>query len=79
MKKTKLISAHLGNGLTVWREGTNDIIAHINNNRQISIRLPISEEERKEIEYIAETDDRSISLSQKENVFITKPPIKLIK
>lgn len=74
-----LISGHLGNGLSIWREGTNEIVAHISGNREISIRLPITPAERAEIEFIAETDDRAISVTQKEKVFITRPPIKLIK
>lgn len=74
-----LISGHLGNGLSIWRQGTNDIVAHISGNRKISIRLPITPEERAEIEFIAETDDRAISVTQEEKVFITRPPIKLNK
>ena len=74
-----LVSGHLGNGLSIWREGTNDIVAHISNTRKVSILLPVTAKERTEIEFIAETDDRTISVTQDEKVFKTKPPIKLIK
>ena len=70
-----LYSAHLGNGLSVWRPGENEYIAHISNTRQIKYRSDtLTKEEKAEIEELAKTDNRTVSISQDEKVF-TIPPI----
>lgn len=70
---SNLSSGHLGNGLIVWRTGTDETIAHIDKHRRIKLRCFVSSEELAEIQHIAETDDRNVSVSQDEKVFVERP------
>jgi len=73
--KLMLYSAHLGNGLSVWRRGENDFIAHIDSYRNIKYRVDkksLTKEEIKEIEQLSKEDNRTISVTQNEKVFKTK-------
>jgi hypothetical protein len=69
----ELCSGHLGNGLTIWEKGTNNIIAHIDKYRHITYRISkkeLSKKNIKEIENTAKTDNRTISVTQDQKVFI---------
>lgn len=75
-----LMSGFLGNGLSIWKEGTNDIVAHIDKNRNINMRVDINSLSKQQMNYIlhtAKTDDRDISITQKEKVFEIQPVDKV--
>ena len=67
-----LYSAHLGNGLSIWRSGENVFIAHIDSYRNIKYRVDkntLTKKEIKEIELLSKEDNRPISITQNEKVF----------
>jgi len=71
---SKICSAHLGNGLAIWRKGEDNFIAHITPYREIKYRaVNLTRQEKAIIRKIAATDDREISATQTEKVFKIKP------
>ena len=64
-------SAHLGNGLAIWREGENKFTAHISRERKVTLYKEhnFTKEEIEEIEHLAKTDNRNVSITQSEKVF----------
>ena len=68
-----LCSAYMGNGLSIWRKGEENIIAHIDSDRKITYREAISFEEQEEIRELAKSDDREISTTQEQKVFKKRP------
>ena len=72
----KLISVHLGNGLSIGRSLQPSIIAHIDSNRNTSIREKVTIEELEEILELAKYDDRTVSATQEDKVFDVPPRTK---
>jgi len=69
-----LVSGHFGNGILIWIEGTNNSVAHISPNREITwYNKVLTNEEKEYIKHLALTDDRNISASQDEKVFKNRP------
>lgn len=73
--KNSIYSYSSGNGLVVWRPGSEETIAFISPTREIKYRQKVSALEKKKIEKLAATDNRTISVSQDQRVF-SVPPIK---
>lgn len=76
---SSLGSGSLGHGVVVWDRSrlntSNDYltVAHIRPDRSIQWRAEVSEEQRTYIEHLAKHDDRAISITQSEKVFLTRP------
>lgn len=69
-----IYSGHFGNGLTVWYANTEIKVAHIDVHRNITFyEKSLNYATVAEVLKIAETDDRYISASQTEKVFIERP------
>jgi hypothetical protein len=74
MDNKELYSGHLGNGLAVWYKGTDTVVAHIAHDRSVKYYLDdLSDKHKQEIELLAKTDDRNISVTQDQKVFINRP------
>jgi hypothetical protein len=77
--KENLMFAHFGNGLSVCdrnREEHGDYmtVAHISVMREVTYRKHrLSDEAKKEIERVAETNDGAISATQEQKIFNTRP------
>lgn len=71
-----LVFGHLGSGISVWRKGQDNMVAHISAYRNIQYYYEVTEEEKAEIEKVSRTDDRNISSTQNSKVFRFRPSKK---
>lgn len=65
----------MGNGISIWRKNSDNIIAHINVNRGLTVYygVKLSCQELDEIEQYRNTADPEISYTQTEKVFVERP------
>lgn len=71
--KSELNYCHLGNGLTIWKQGEDDHIAHVDKYRNLTIYDRIDDYTLKVIQEIAATYDGTISATQDDKIFYIRP------
>jgi hypothetical protein len=73
---SRLNFGHMGNGITVWIKGTNDMVAHIQINRNVKfyddphrMSKPLTTKEKQYIDAYAQSANPTISATQSTPVF----------
>lgn len=75
--KHEIAWGHMGNGISVWIKTTNNVIAHIDAQRNISYRnksIKLRGHQLREIEDIAAYSDPAISFTQRDQFVFDNPP-----